>query len=240
MDPFSVEIAGKVIDIAWDAFSTPVKDYIAQLFTPKKGTGANALKYSDGIAVGVAIGYFHNFLKPLDDTIANDRLLVFATEMVETDITAAIAPAALAAMGTDVAKQMSRQKVEKHALLDSYDADHFFLTILYPQKLENQNFGRVNDYLRKETQKGSYFNRPNARPYGINYKPLNGDAIHIFDYARPIEAVWKYYREDKKLSQADIENIQTEEIHLFLAVIRRLMEDNTRHLYSNAEFIPVK
>ena len=243
MDPQSIAIAGKLIDIAWDTFSVPVKGYIARLFAQKtsaSGAGAVELEYSDGIAVGVAIGYFHNFLKPLDDTIANDRLLVFSTEIVETDIAASIPPATLAAMGADVARQMSRQKVEKHALVDSYDSDHFYFSIIYPQTLDNQNFNRVNDYLRKETSKGSYFNRPNARPYGINYRAFKEDSIHIYDYARPIEAIWKYYREDKKLSQSELEPIQAEEIQLFLAVIRRLMEDNTRHLFSNAEFVPVK
>ena len=200
MDP---GIALKLIDIGWETFGTPIKSYISKLFSPKVATakgGASDLQYSDGIAVGVAIGYFHNFLKPLDDTIAQERLLVFSTEMVETDLSTVITPAALAAMGPDVAKQISRSKTEKHSYVDSYDADHFSLSILYPQKLDFQNFGRVNDFFRKETRKGSYYNRPNARPYGINYNlpPDKPDTIHIYDYARPIEAVWKYYREDKK------------------------------------------
>lgn len=241
MDPLTITIAGKLIEITWDAFSSPVKAYISQLFTHKdsrSASGDTALKYSDGIAVGVAIGYFHNFLQPLDETIANDRLLVFSTELMETK-TASFSPATLAEIGEDVAKQMSLQKVEKHELVSSYDGYHFEISIVYPQELENQNFGRVNDYLWKETQKGSYFNRPNSRPYGINYT-VERDSIHIYDYARPIEAVWKYYRDDKKLSQEDIGFIQAEEIQLFLAVTRRLMKDNTRHLYSHSEFVPIK
>ena len=42
------------------------------------------------------------------------------------------------------------------------------------------------------------------------------------------------------MSQSDLDQIQVEEINLFLAVIRRLMEDNTRFLFSNSEFIPIK
>jgi hypothetical protein len=241
MDPLGITIAGKLIEITWDAFSAPVKAYISQLFThkdPSSKAGATGLKYSDGIAVGVAIGYFHNFLQPLDETIANDRLLVFSTELLETK-TASYSAATLAEIGEEVAKQMSLQKMEKHELVDSYDGYHFEISIVYPQELEKQNFGRVNDYLWKETKKGSYFNRPNSRPYGINYT-VQEKSIHIYDYARPIEAVWKYYRDDKKLSQEDIEFIQAEEIQLFLAVIRRLMKDNTRHLYSHSEFVPIK
>ena len=236
-------IAGKLIDIAWDAFSGPVKAYIGQLFKVKDPDAQDrtlALKHSDGIAVGVAIGYFHNFLKPLDAAIAQDRLLVFTSEIKKIENKDLLTPAIIAAIGEDVARQLSEQKVEKHSLLGSYDADHFNFSIVYPQRLENQNFGRVNDYLRKSTQKGSYFNRPNARPYGINYKIAEDNSIHIYDYARPIEAVWQYYRNDKNLSQDDIEHIQFEEIQLFLAVIQRLVRDNTRHLFNNAELFPVK
>jgi hypothetical protein len=243
MDAQSIEIAGKLIDITWDAFSAPVKAYITRLLTPKElRSGATDLKYSDGIAVGVAIGYFHNFLKPLDDAIAQDRFLVFSSEIVETNLTTFFSSDTLAAIGEDVAKQMSRHKREKHSLLNNYDANQFFFSIIYPQKLDKQNFNRVNDYLGRETKKGTYYNRPNSRDYGVNYKvpEEKKDFIHIYDYARPIEAVWNYYRDDKKLSQNDIEHIQSEEIQLFLAVIRRLMEDNTRHLYSNSEFISVK
>jgi hypothetical protein len=241
MDPLGITIAGKLIEITWDAFSEPVKAYISQLFKhkdPSSKGGATGLQHSDGIAVGVAIGYFHNFLQPLDETIANDRLLVFATELLETK-TASYSAATLAEIGEEAAKQMSLQRMEKHELVGTYDGYHFEISIVYPQELEKQNFGRVNDYLWKETQKGSYFNRPNSRPYGINYT-VDGKTIHIYDYARPIEAVWKYYRDDKKLSQEDIELIQAEEIQLFLAVIRRLMKDNTRHLYSHSEFVPIK
>ena len=243
MDPQSVELAGKLIDITWDAFSGPVKAYISRLLGPKESkSGAGDLEYSDGIAFGLAIGYFHNFLKPLDDAIAQDRLLVFATEIVVTDITASISPDALATMGEDVAKQMCRQKSEKHSLLNSFDADHFCLSIIYPHKLDRQNFNRAGDYFRKQTKMGQYFNRPNARPYGMNYtvSKESPDTIHIYDYARPIEAIWNYYRDEKRVSPTDMEHIQSEEIHLFLAVIRRLMEDNTRYLYSNSELISVK
>lgn len=120
MDPFSTLLAGKLIDIAWDAFSTPVKNYVNSLFN-KDGKRANTegsrLKESDGVASGVAIGYFHNFLKPLDETIAQDRLLITSTKIEEITTDQFLALAALPKITEEFAKQISFQKVEKHTPL---------------------------------------------------------------------------------------------------------------------------
>jgi len=243
MDPFSTMITGKLIDITWDAFGPSVKAYISRLFSKKNLTdekSVSELEHADGIALGVAIGYFHNFLKPLDETIASERLLLYSTRLELNKPKDTLSASTIAEIGEEAAKQMSLEKTEKHELLNKYDPYHFKLSIIYPQNLGKQNFNRVNDYLGKETQKGSFYNRSNSRPYGINYNVTDGEIVHIFDYARPIEAIWKYYKDDKGFSQDEIDKVQAEEIRLFLAVIRRLMEDNTRHLFPNSEYIAIK
>src|SRR5204863_4809348 len=138
-----------------------------------KGPGqppqATELKRSDGVATGVAIGYFHNFLKPLDGAIAYERLLVFASESRKQASGLTFTAEQVAALGPDGVKQMSEQKIEVYSYLGSFDSEHFDLVIVYPCTLKPQNFNRVNDYLRGKTQRASYYNRPNARTYGLNY-----------------------------------------------------------------------
>src|SRR5947207_14843880 len=114
MDPFSLLITGKLIDMGWDAFSGPVKKYVEGLF--HKGPGqppqASELKRSDGVATGVAIGYFHNFLKPLDTAIAYERLLVFASESKKQASGLTFTAEQVAALGPDGVKQLSEQRIE--------------------------------------------------------------------------------------------------------------------------------
>ena len=79
--PLCLMLTGKLVDMGWSAFSGPVKKYVdvfAQKVPDNRPRRVN--KSSDGVATGVAIGYFHNFLKPLDGAIAYERLIVFASE----------------------------------------------------------------------------------------------------------------------------------------------------------------
>lgn len=243
MDPLCLMLTGKLVDMGWNAFSGPVKKYVEGLFA-HKGPGqppqASELKRSDGVATGVAIGYFHNFLKPLDGAIAYERLLVFASESKKQASGLVFTAEQVEALGPDGVKQMSEQRIEVHSYLGSFDSDHFDLVIVYPCTLKPQNFNRVNDYLRGKTQRGSYYNRPNARPYGLNYNLAGADNISIKDYARPIEAIYKYYSEDKKYSAAEIDEIQKEEIEVFLATIYRLCEGNTQHIFGKTRLLAIQ
>lgn len=242
MDPFNLMLAGKIIDISWDAFSTPVKKYISGLFDKKpsdKQAPTENLVSSDAIATGVAIGYFHNFLKPLDGAIAYERFLVFANDSKTIEQQIAFTPEQYEALGKEGIKQMCAQKTEKYDFLGSFDSDAFDLTIVYPEGLDNQNFSRVNGFLRKNTKRGSYYNRPNARPYGLNYNTQIDGTINVVDYARPIEAIYNYYSGDKHYSESEIKQLQQEEIELFLATIYKLMKQSTNHLFSKTEFKPI-
>jgi hypothetical protein len=243
MDPFSLMLAGKIIDITWDAFSTPVKNYITGLFEKKpndKETSIENLVTSDAIATGVAIGYFHNFLKPLDGAIAYERFLVFSNDSQTVEQQIAFTPEQYEALGKDGIKQMCTQKTERYEFLGSFDSEGFDLTIVYPSGLNNQNFSRVNSFLRSNTKRGSYYNKPNARPYGLNYKIENSEIINVIDYARPIEAIYNYYNGDKHYSESEIEQLQKEEIELFLATIYKLMKQSTTHLFSKTQFRPIE
>ncbi|NKB82765.1 MAG: hypothetical protein GKS05_12960 [Nitrospirales bacterium] len=243
MDPFNLLLAGKLIDISWDAFSGPVKQYVSTLFEKKPGEGSEKIEglvNSDAIATGVAIGYFHNFLKPLDGAIAYDRFLVFKNDSKSVEQQIAFTPEQYEALGTDGIKQMCTQKTESYEYLGSYDSTAFKFTIVYPSNLENQNFSRVNDFLRNNTKRGSYYNKPNARPYGLNYNIQEGNIIDVIDYARPIEAIYNYYSGDKHYSEAEIAQLQKEEIELFIATIYRLLKKSTHHLFSKTEFKPLQ
>jgi hypothetical protein len=243
MDPLCLMLTGKLIDIGWGAFSGPVKKYVEGLFA-HKGPGqpppTNELKRSDGVATGVAIGYFHNFLKPLDGAVAYERFLLFTSESRKQASGLTFTAEQVAALGPDGIKQMSEQKIESYSYLGNFDSEHFDLVIVYPCSLNPQNFNRVNDYLRGKTQRASYYDRPNARPYGLNYNLAGEDKISIKDYARPIEAIYQYYSEDKKCSAAEIDQIQKEEIEVFLATIYRLAEFNTKHIFGKTTFLPVQ
>lgn len=243
MDPLCLMLTGKLVDMGWEAFSGPVKKYVERLFG-HKGAGqaapASELKRSDGVATGVAIGYFHNFLKPLDGAIAYSRLLVFASESKKQARELTFTAEQVAALGADGVKQMSEQEIEVYSYLGTFDSEHFDLAIVYPCTLEQQNFNRVNNYLRGKTQRGSYYNQPNARAYGLNYNLAGDGIISIKDYARPIEAIYKYYSEDKKCSPGEIDEIQKEEIEVFLATIYRLSKGNTQHIFAKTRFLPVE
>lgn len=243
MDPLCLMLTGKLVDIGWNAFSGPVKKYVKGLFAhkgPGQAPQASELKRSDGVATGVAIGYFHNFLKPLDGAIAYERFLVFANESKKQASGLTFTAEQVAALGPDGVKQMSEQKIESYSYLGNFDSEHFELVIVYPCGLEPQNFNRVNNYLRGETQRASYYDVPNARPYGLNYNLVGADNICIKDYARPIEAIYQYYREDKNCSEAEIDQIQKEEIEVFLATIYRLAKGNTKHIFAKTKLLPVE
>jgi len=243
MDPLSLLLTGKLIEIGWDAFSDPIKKHVEKLFarrSPGQSSPAPQLERSDGVATGVAIGYFHNFLKPLDEVIAQDRLLIFANEIKKQATGFTFTAEQVAILGPDGVKQMGQEKVETHTCLASYDSEHFNLVIVYPSTLNTQNFNRVNDYLRGKTRPGSYYNRPNGRPYGLNFNLVDEANIIIEDYARPIEAICKYYSEDKKYSSGEIGQIQREEIELFLATIYRLCEGNTRHIFGKTKVLCIE
>jgi hypothetical protein len=243
MDPLCLALTGKLVDMGWDAFSGPVKKYVERLFghkAPDQLPQASELKRSDGVATGVAIGYFHNFLKPLDDAIAYAQLIIFASESKKQATGLVFTAEQVAALGPDGVKQMSEQNIEVYSYLGSFDSEHFDLVIVYPCSLRRQNFNRVNDYLRGKTQRGSYYNRPNARTYGLNYTLDSDTEISLKDYARPIEAIQKYYSEDKKCSQAEIDQIQKEEIEVFLATIYRLCDGNTQHIFGKMKFLAIE
>lgn len=248
MDPFTLLLTGKLIDISWDVFSGPVKKYISTLFDKKPGEGREKLgllENSDGIATGVAIGYFHNFLKPLDGAIAYERFLVFKNYSENLDdkknlLTKEQYGALEDLLGKDGIEQMFTQKVERYQYLGSYSDTDFRLTIVYPSGLENQKFSNVNNFLQKNTKRGSYYNKPNSRPYGLNYTIQDNNTINVVDYARPIEAIYHYYSGDKQYSENQIKQLQKEEIELFIATIYRLLKQSTRHLFSKTEFKPVQ
>ena len=239
MTPFELLLSKKLVDISWDAFSGPVKNYISNLFAKKPGEpteGTGSLITSDAIATGVAIGYFHNFLKPLDGAIAYDRFLVFNNESRSVERQISFTPEQYETLGKDGIKQMCAQKTESYGYLGSYDSTAFQLHIVYPASLDNQNFSRVNDYLRSTTKRGTYYNRPNARPYGLNYNITENGNIDVIDYARPIEAIYNYYSGDKHYSETEIEQLQVEEIELFLATIYKLLKQSSTHLFAKTEF----
>ena len=243
MDSLTLMLAGKLIDTSWNVFSGPVRDYLSTLFEKKPGEGGEKVKTlekSDGIATGVAIGYFHNFLKPLDGAIAYDRFLVFKNDSRRVEQQITLTPEQLNVLGEDGIKQMYTQKTESYEYLGSYGATDFTLTIVYPAGLDNQNFSRVNDFLRDNTKRGSYYNRPNARPYGLNYTIPEDNHIDVIDYARPIEAIYNYYHSDKHYSEEEIQQLQKEEIELFIATIYKLLKQSTRHLFSRTGFQPVE
>src|SRR5205823_3372111 len=172
--------------------------------------------------------------------IAYERLLVFASESKKQASGLTFTAEQVAALGPDGVKQMSEQKIEVYSYLGSFDSEHFDLVIVYPCTLKPQNFNRVNDYLRGKTQRASYYNRPNARTYGLNYNLADEGNISIKDYARPIEAIHNYYSEDKKYSLAEIDQIQKEEIEVFLATIYRLSEGNTQHIFGRTKFLAIE
>ncbi len=239
MDSLSLLLAGKLIDISWNAFSGPITKHISSLFEHRAGPNTNplaTLTRSDGIATGVAIGYFHNFLKPLDGAIAYDRFLVFRNDAKKIEQQISFTPEQYETLGKDGIKQMCIQKTESYECIGNFDSAAFKFTIVYPTSLENQNFSRVNDYVRSNAKRGSYYNRPNARPYGLNYQITEDGSINIIDYARPIEAIYNYYKGDKHYSSAEIEQLQTEEIELFLATIYKLLKESTIHLFAKTEF----
>ncbi len=264
MDAMATQITGNIIQIAWDIFSTPVKNYVNRLIEGGIEDSPNLdaeLERSNGVAAGVAIGYFHNFLKPLDEAISHDRLMVFETKIEESGNQISFTPEQIEALGMEGVKQMSKIKLERHSPLTSYDADHFKFTIVYPSKLNNPNFQRVSKFLRTSTIKGAYYNRPNARPYGINFELYkvegqtepklikistkdrdeidNTELIHLYDYARPVEAIYKFYAEDRNLSDNEILLIEKEEMQLFLATIIRLITKKTYNLCNNLTFMAI-
>jgi hypothetical protein len=169
----------------------------------KKNSDANI----GTISVGLAVGYYYNFLEPVSGVIDRDEF-----ELLDSP------PKGGAPPNEGDARKFRNEDIS--------------VNIIIPSRLDMAVYQRcVAEF--DATRKGSIYLRQQRRYYGVNYilseSPLK---LTIVDLARPIMSVLRYY---KDILKQDTYNplderwlkIQIAEIAAFKEAIRRLQNDGS-------------
>jgi hypothetical protein len=130
-----------------------------------------ARKKEDLVSVGLAVGYFYNFLEPLKNVLANDAFKLYKPE--------------------------DKKDVTKDSPRTDYNIDDVDVQIILPKRLDVEAIA-VCETEFKRSNRGFFYLPQNNRFYGINYieSTVNNRAcLSIIDFARPSLAAKRFYEE---------------------------------------------
>jgi hypothetical protein len=154
-------LTAAAIDVAKELGISVVKRF----FQPKDK------KEQDLVSIGLAVGYFYNFLDPLNNVLANNVFNLYEpTDNKETSL--------------------ENPKT-------SYSIDDVNVEVIIPKRLDVEAKAACENEFKK-FDKGYFYLPQNNRFYGINYftaKVGNTQRLTIVDFARPALAAKRYYEE---------------------------------------------
>ncbi|MDB5208182.1 MAG: hypothetical protein JWR72_3257 [Flavisolibacter sp.] len=131
-----------------------------------------AKKEQDIISIGLAVGYFYNFLDPVSSVIQDDEFTLY--QPLEKD-----------------------KAVTLESPYVTYESENINMQIIIPKRLDVEAFKACEDEFKPYT-KGFIYLKRNKRFYGINYFTAQigkNQRLTIVDLARPVMAVKRYYEE---------------------------------------------
>ena len=128
-------------------------------------------KKEDLVSVGLAVGYFYNFLEPLNNVLANEAFKLY--------------------------KPAGNNNLTVDSPHTSYNIDDVNVEVIIPKRLDVEaKVACENEF--KNSDKGFFYLPQNNRFYGINYlasKANNKERLIIVDFARPSLAAKRFYEE---------------------------------------------
>jgi hypothetical protein len=142
------------------------KSVVNRFFQPKEK------KEQDLISIGLAVGYFYNFLEPLNIVLRNNVFNLYKAQ--SKDVT------------------LSADTPEK-----SFKINEVNVEVIIPKRLDVEAISACENEFAPY-KKGSFYLPQNNRFYGINYFTAevgDGERLTIVDLARPAFAVKRYYEE---------------------------------------------
>jgi hypothetical protein len=133
---------------------------------------AGEKKDQDLVSIGLAVGYFYNFLDPVNSVIQDGDLTLFQ-------------PA-------DKDDPLSLESPKT-----TFDTENVNMQVIIPKRLDVEAFKACEDEFRPYS-KGFIYLKRNKRFYGVNYflaQVGNTQRLTIVDLARPAMAIKRYYEE---------------------------------------------
>ncbi|MEP7142066.1 MAG: STING domain-containing protein [Ferruginibacter sp.] len=131
-----------------------------------------AKKDQDLVSIGLAVGYFYNFLDQVSSAIQDDELSLYQP----SENNALVA--------------LESSKI-------TYEGENVNMQVIIPKRLDVEAFKVCEDEF-KQYSKGFIYLKRNKRFYGINYFTAQvgkNQRLTIVDLARPVMAVKRYYEE---------------------------------------------
>jgi hypothetical protein len=157
---------------------------------------------TDLISIGLAVGYYYNFLEPVSSAMNCAELELFSE------------------VKGSVPQQFKSE--------GKFKLDDVRVQIIVPSKLTASAFQRCQEEFNSMC-KGFLFLPQNKRYYGINYSMTKLDSrseLQIVDLARPIMAAKRYYEDIVKLDTSD--DLNTEWLKTQVAEIKAFKESLCR------------
>jgi Prokaryotic STING domain len=186
-------------------------DVVKKFFEGKKDD-------KDLISVGLAVGYFYNFLDVISGAIDNTRIITL----------------------------YEAKDGKPGDKCQQYDSETVEVQLILPRRLDVGVYQRCEEDF-KRTTKGIILLEKQKRWYGINYNTVKQgekDGIVIKDLARPLMAVKHFY--EKILGYRTNDQIDTKwlkaqlsEINAFKETLRRLQELGYGALVNRLHFLEI-
>lgn len=129
-------------------------------------------KEQDLVSVGLAVGYFYNFLDPVSSVIQDEDFSLYQPEE-------------------------SHAPVSMESPRTSFESDNINMQVIIPKRLDVEAFKSCEDEF-KPYSKGFIYLKKQKRFYGINYYVAQlgkTQRLTIVDLARPAMAIKRYYEE---------------------------------------------
>ncbi len=152
-----VKIAGSI----FDRFVKP----------PKKRQFPELIS-DDLVSIGLATGYFFNFIDMTAKTMQY-------------------------AGGLNIYSTNADNKPDTEKEAEYYSKDNIRVEIIMPQRLHANNFAACEQEFT-QYKRGFFYSEANGRYYGINYATMetrNNKMLRIIDYARPVTAAKPFYEQ---------------------------------------------
>jgi hypothetical protein len=184
---------------------------VERFFEPRKKQD------TDLVSIGLAVGYYYNFLEPVSSAMNCAELELFSE-----------------------VKGNAPQQFKSEG---KFKLDDVRVQIIVPSQLTVTAFQRCQDEFNSMC-KGFLFLPQNKRYYGINYSMNKLDSrteLQFVDLARPIMAVKRYYEDIVRLDTGDEMNlawlkIQATEIKAFKESVCRLQKRGYGALVNKLDF----
>ena len=172
---------------------------------------------SDVISIGLAVGYYYNFLDPVSAAIDRDEFELYSA--------------------------VKDSEPPQFRLEGQFRSENVRVQIIIPGRLDVTSFQRCEDEFRA-LHKGFLYLPQNKRYYGVNYSvtalPAKSE-LAIVDLARPIMSAKRYYEDIIKLdTYKELDEkwlkIQVAEITAFKESLRRLQKRGYGALVNKLDF----